>query len=147
MTEQSNEAVVREYAAALATGDQEALGRLRHPDWTAEWPQSGERVRGHANALAIDAAYPGGRPAVRPDRMVGSEDHWVMTPLYSLQRIVGNGDSWWADGTIAYPDGSTWQLAMLLELVDGRIHRESSYFAEPFAAPAWRAQYVERIDR
>jgi hypothetical protein len=36
---------------------------------------------------------------------------------------------------------------MLIELVDGRIHRESSYFAEPFDPPAWRAPYVERIER
>lgn len=147
MPDQSNEEVVRSYAAALAVGDQAALGRLRHPDWVAEWPQSGERIVGHASALAIDSAYPGGRPSVRPSRMVGSEDRWVVTPLYSLQRIVGSGDSWWADGTISYPDGSTWNLAMLLELREGRIYRETSYFAEPFAAPDWRAPFVERIDR
>jgi ketosteroid isomerase-like protein len=146
MSEQSNEAVVRAYAAALESGDQEALGRLRHADWTSEWPQSGERLRGHANAVALDAAYPGGRPAVRAERTVGSEDRWVMTPLYQLQRIVGTGDSWWADGRIAYPDGSTWHLAMLLELRDGRIHRETTYFAEPFDAPSWRAPYVEPFE-
>jgi ketosteroid isomerase-like protein len=146
MSEQSNDAVVRAYAAALASGDQDALGRLRHAEWTSDWPQSGERLRGHANAVALDAAYPGGRPAVTPERTVGSEDRWVMTPLYQLQRIVGNGDAWWADGTIAYPDGSVWKLAMLLELRDGRIHRETSYFAEPFEAPAWRAPFVERIE-
>lgn len=146
MSESSNEAAVRAYAAALAIGDQDALARLRHDDWTAEWPQSGERVRGHANAAALDAAYPGGRPAVNPKRVVGTEDRWVMTPLYQLQRIVGNGNSWWADGVISYPDGSTWRLAMLLELRDGRIHRETSYFAEPFEAPGWRAPHVERFD-
>ena len=146
MAEQSNEAVVRAYADALASGDQEALGRLRHHGWTSDWPQSGERVRGHANAVALDDAYPGGRPAVSPIRTVGSEDRWVVTPLYQLQRIVGDGDSWWADGTIAYPDGSIWRLAMLLELRDGQVHRETSYFAEPFEAPEWRAPFVERIE-
>ncbi len=146
MTETSNETVVREYAAALATGDQEALGRMRHAEWTSDWPQSGERLRGHATAVALDAAYPGGRPAVRPQRTVGSEDRWVMTPLYQLQRIVGTGDAWWADGTVSYPDGSVWRLAMLLELRDGRVHRETTYFAEPFEAPAWRAPFVERFE-
>jgi hypothetical protein len=97
-------------------------------------------------AQQLDAAYPGGRPSVRPDRVVGSEDRWVMTPLYSLERIVGDGDTWWADGTIAYPDGSTWCLAMLIEIRDAHVHRETTYFAEPFAAPAWRAPYVERMD-
>jgi SnoaL-like domain len=146
MTDKSNEAVVREYASALASGDQDALGRLRHKEWTSEWPQSGERVRGHANAVALDAAYPGGRPTVSPERTVGTEDRWVMTPLYQLHRIVGEGDSWWADGTIAYPDGSTWRLAMLLELRDGQILRETTYFAEPFEPPEWRAPFVERIE-
>jgi len=145
MSDQSNEAVVRAYARALGSGDQAELGRLRHAQWTSEWPQSGERVRGHANAVALDGAYPGGRPAVQPDRVVGSEDRWVMTPLYALQRIVGNGDEWWADGTIAYPDGTVWRLAMLIELRDGQILRETTYFAEPFDAPSWRAPFVERF--
>ena len=69
-----------------------------------------------------------------------------MTPLYQLQRIVGDGDAWWGDGTITYPDGSTWRLAMLLQLRDGRIFRETSYFAAPFEAPAWRAPFVERME-
>jgi hypothetical protein len=146
MAETSNETVVREYATALALGDQDALGRLRHPDWVSDWPQSGERVRGHANAASLDAAYPGGRPVVSPDRTIGTEDRWVVTPLYQLQRIVGNGDSWWADGTVSYPDGSVWRLAMLVELRDGRVHRETTYFAAPFEAPDWRAPFVERFD-
>jgi hypothetical protein len=43
----TNEEVVRAYAAASVANDTEALARLRHPDWMVEWPQSGERVRGH----------------------------------------------------------------------------------------------------
>jgi len=147
MAQQSNEDVVRAYVAAHGSGDQDRLTELRHPDWSSEWPQSGERIRRDAAARAIDEAYPGGRPAVRPEHVVGSEDRWVMTPLYSLQRIVGNGDSWWGDGTIAYPDGSTWYLAMFMEVRDGLIYRETAYFAEPFEAPAWRAPYVERMDQ
>lgn|SRR5512143_1172977 len=146
MAQLSNEEVVRAYAAAHASGDRDRLTELRHPDWTAEWPQSGERIRGDAAARAIDAAYPGGRPSVRPERVIGSEDRWVMTPTYSVQRIIGNGDHWWADGHITYPDGSTWNLAILLELREGRIYRETEYFAEPFEAPAWRAPIVERMD-
>lgn len=144
MPQLSNEEVVRAYAAALGTGDADALTELRHPEWTAEWPQSGERIRGDANARAMDASFPGGRPAVRSARIVGSEDRWIVTPIFSVQRIVGSGDSWWADGTVAYGDGSTWMFASLFELRDGRVHRETVYFAEPFEAPAWRARFVER---
>jgi ketosteroid isomerase-like protein len=145
MPQLSNEEVVRAYAAALATGDADALTKLRHPDWTVEWPQSGERVRGDASARAIDEAFPGGRPSVRSERFVGSEDRWIVTPIFTAQRIVGSGDSWWTDGTVAYGDGSTWLFASLLGLRDGKVHRETVYFAEPFEAPAWRAPFVERI--
>jgi ketosteroid isomerase-like protein len=145
VAETSNEDVVRRYVAAHAAQDVEALGELRHPDWTVAWPQSGERIRGHANERAMFAAYPGGQPNVQAKRVVGSEDRWVMTPLFTLQRVIGNGDQWWADGVITYPDGSTWCLAILLELRDGRIHRETDYFAEPFEAPEWRKPWVERM--
>lgn len=146
MPQLSNEDVVRAYARANEAHDADRLTELRHPDWTAEWPQSGERVRGDANMRALDEHWPGGEPEPRATRVVGSEDRWVITPGYTLQRIVGSGDFWWADGTITYPDGSTWFLALLMELRDGRVYRETVYFAEPFEAQAWCAQWVERMD-
>jgi hypothetical protein len=41
---------VRRYWQAHAAHGFDTLGELRHPDWTAEWPQSGERIHGDANA-------------------------------------------------------------------------------------------------
>jgi hypothetical protein len=29
---------------------------------------------------------------------------------------------------------------------DGKILRETRYYGEPFEAPAWRAQWVQRIE-
>jgi hypothetical protein len=69
-----------------------------------------------------------------------------MTPAFTIQRFVGSGDTWWADGTTTYPDGTEWFAAMLAELRDGRILRETWYFAPPLDAPAWRAPWVERIN-
>lgn len=144
MTQSSNEDVVRRYLAAHAAHDYDAVDALRHPDWTEEWPQSGERVRGTANDRAIMDNWPGGLPEAGEMRVVGSEDRWVLTPAFTLQRIVGNGDSWWFDGTAAYPDGSTWFVAGLVALRDARILTETWYFAPPLDPPAWRAQWVER---
>jgi len=31
-----------------------------------------------------------------------------------------------------------------LEFRDGKVAREVQYFADPFDAPAWRAQWVKR---
>jgi hypothetical protein len=33
----------------------------------------------------------------------------------------------------------------IMELRDGKVARETHYFAEPFDAPEWRAQWVERM--
>ena len=145
MAPPSNEEVVRRYSEALAAQDGTVLGSLRHLDWTAVWPQSGERVRGHANDRAIAENWPGGRPIANPTTVVGAEDRWVMTPSFTVQRVVGTGDFWWVAGTVAYADGSTWFFAALLELRDSKVLRETLYFAPPSEAPSWRAQWVERI--
>jgi ketosteroid isomerase-like protein len=145
MAEPSNEDIVRRYWRANEAHDFDTLSALRHRDWTAEWPQSGERLRGDANARAMLENFPGGLPDIKAGRLVGSEDRWVVTPVYTIQRVVGSGDSWWGDGTVSYPDGSTWCLATLVEIRDGKIYRQTDYFAEPFEAPAWRAPWVERM--
>jgi hypothetical protein len=31
-----------------------------------------------------------------------------------------------------------------MEFRDGKVAHETQYFAEPFKAPAWRAQWVEK---
>jgi hypothetical protein len=36
-------------------------------------------------------------------------------------------------------------LVLILELRDGKMWRDRWYFAEPFEAPGWRAQWVERM--
>jgi len=34
----------------------------------------------------------------------------------------------------------------VLELKDGKVWRDTRYFAEPFEAPEWRSQWVERME-
>jgi hypothetical protein len=146
MSQRSNEDLIRAYVAAHQAHDYEAVGRMRHADWSQEWPQSGERVRGHANDAAIMANWPGGLPEAGDIRIAGDEDRWVLTPSMTMQRIAGDGDTWWADGTATYPDGSRWFAALLAEVRDGLLYRETWYFAPRLEAPAWRAGWVERID-
>jgi hypothetical protein len=142
----TNEEVVRSYARASAEGDLETLARLRHPDWIVEWPQTGERVRGSGNYDTVVQSYPGGQPKTRVTRVVGSEDRWVMTPANTAVRMAGEGDAWWGEWAMTYPDGSDWYCIDLIELKDGAIFRETVYWAPPLAPPEWRASYVERIE-
>jgi hypothetical protein len=147
MPERSNEEIVRRYWRAHAAHDHKTVSELRHPDWLAEWPQSRERVRGDANDRAIMDNYPGGEPHLdATHRIVGAEDRWVVTPAYTVQRVIGNGDAWWGSGIGTYPDGKVWHFVAMVELRDGKIYRETAYFAEPFDPPEWRAAWVETMD-
>ena len=126
MSEPSNESVVRQYAAALATGDQDALGRLRHAGWTSEWPQSGERIRGREAMRAMQVAFP-------------------TPPQLTVRRVVGAGRVWVLEGVNDY-GGDVWHVALVLEFDDdGRIVRDTRYYAQPVEPPAWRAPWVEPL--
>lgn len=99
---------------------------LRHPDYVMEMPQSGERIRGREAMRAFQEAYPN-PPTIEPRRVIGSGNVWV---------IEGRSD---------YGDGQIFHVADIVEFRDGRIWRETRYYAEPFDAPQWRAEWVERM--
>ena len=44
-----------------------------------------------------------------------------------------------------YPNGERYFGVWIGELKDGQVYKLTTYFAQPFEAPAWRAPYVERI--
>ena len=138
-----NRRIVERYIAALPDGFDE-LARLRHEEFVEEWPQSGETIRGHANYRAIHERYPGGTPETESRRLVGSEDRWVMTPSFTPIRIVGAGDTYTAVFSAMYPErGAQWIVA-IIELRDGKVIKQTTYFAQPFEAAAWRAAWVDR---
>jgi hypothetical protein len=37
-------------------------------------------------------------------------------------------------------------MAQIIELRDGKMWRDTRYYAEPFEAPEWRAQWIERME-
>jgi hypothetical protein len=141
----TNEEVVRRYADAVTHWDYEAMDALRHPEWSATWPQSGEVVRSTADDRKITQGYPGGAPSLISSRIVGSEDRWVTSPMGGAYRVAGDGESWWGEWRMTYPDGRTWFTVTLIELRDGKIWRETQYWAEPFDAPEWRRDFVDRL--
>jgi ketosteroid isomerase-like protein len=50
------------------------------------------------------------------------------------------------EGVNDYGGGQRTNFAMIIELKDGRIWRDRRYYAEPFEAPEWRAEWVERVE-
>ena len=138
----SNEDIARRYAEASCRRDVGAMLALRHPDWQAIWPQSGERVPSSADYVQIVDNYPGGYPTSEVERVVGANDRWVVTPSNTVQLIAGSGDFWWSEWKMTYPDGRRYFCVELIELRDFQVWRETVYWAEPFEAPDWRSQWV-----
>jgi hypothetical protein len=139
----TNEEIVREYARASAEVDLDALVRLRHPDWSVRWPQSGERVMSSESYAEIVNRYPGGQPRSTVGRIVGGEDRWVVTASNTVIRVAGTGDAWWGEWLVTYPDGQAYHCVDLIELRGGMVYHETVYWAPPFDAPEWRRPFVE----
>jgi ketosteroid isomerase-like protein len=112
---------------AMGAGDWAAASRYVHEDFVQEWPQSGERIVGRDNAIAIGQNFPGGLPTMR------------------LRRTLAGGDLAVLEVELTYADGSRYLGVSVLELRDGKVVKETDYFAQPFQAPQWRAQWVERM--
>ncbi len=146
MAESSGREIVERWVRAIEAKDFDAQATLIADDFVDEMPQSGERIRGKANWLAISRNYPGGVGTVdsTTSRVVGADDHWVMTPSFSVLRIEGSGNVFTYAGTARYGDGQTWDLIAIIELRDGKIAKSTTWYAAPFEAPAWRAPFVER---
>jgi hypothetical protein len=100
--------------------------QARHEDFTVEMPQSGERTD-REGLRTLQEQFPGGPPEI------------------ILRRVTGNGNLWFVETEIHYTDGKVFLGAKIVEFRDGKILRETRYYGEPFEAPAWRAQWVQRI--
>ena len=100
---------------------------VRHEDYTMEMPQSGERIRGREKMRQFQEAFPS-PPSIR------------------LRRVVVRDGLWIVEGVNDYGEGRVFNVVLIIELRDGKMFRDTRYHAEPFEAPDWRAQWVERTE-
>lgn len=140
-----NRQVIERFTAALGANDFDAQDALVHDDYVCRWPQSGEVIRGRANRRAVLENYPGGSLGLglNTTRIVGRDDEFVTGPSWNIIHLTGSGDDFTVTGTVDYPELGTWHFASLLTLREGKIWRQTDYFAAPFDAPDWRAPYVD----
>jgi hypothetical protein len=133
MNDDEMEARIRElYQAGDMEAFTQAFREMSAENIVQEWPQSGERLRGRQNVTAVAENYPAGTGT---------------NPKSSLRRIVKPGKAWIIESTIDYGDGIPVSLVSIIELGDdGKIARQTDYFANPFEAPAWRSQWVEKME-
>jgi hypothetical protein len=62
-----------------------------------------------------------------------------------FRRTLSGDDLAVLEVDLRYADGSVFHGVSVLEFRGGKVVKETDYFAEPFAAPQWRAQWVERM--
>jgi hypothetical protein len=67
-------------------------------------------------------------------------------PRIELRRVTGSGDIWFAESVIHYADGSVFHGVGRVEFRDGKMWRETRYYAEPFEPPAWRSGWFTRTE-
>ena len=88
-----------------------------------EYPQSGERVAGGANRRALYAAMPA-LPTLKPRRLIATGD-----------MVVAELD---------YHSSEDYLAVFMFRLRDGKIIYQIAYWTQPFPAPEWRSQWVEK---
>jgi ketosteroid isomerase-like protein len=126
MREQEIRAALDEHWAASDADDFETEHRIYHEDAVLEYPQSGERTRGRRNIQNQRASQPNKK-------------------RFTVRRIIGSGDLWVTEFVLTY-DGKPSYTVSIMEFKGDKVARETQYFADPFVAPASRAQWVERMD-
>jgi hypothetical protein len=124
--DQEIRAALDQHWAASDANDFETEHRIYHEDAVLEYPQSGERTRGRFNIQNQRANQPNKK-------------------RFSIRRILGGGDLWVTEFILTY-DGKPSYTVSIMEFKGDKVARETQYFADPFVAPASRAQWVERMD-
>jgi hypothetical protein len=127
-------AMAAAYEEALKAGNFERMNQLTQEyasdDFVQEWPQSGERLTKEAS-MRLGEKYEG---------LSGT------SPKFTYKRMLGGGDVFVVEGTVDYGDGIPVSYVGIGELRDGKVTKMTEYFANPFEAPAWRADFVERME-
>ena len=119
-------AALNRHWTASDANDFEAEHAIYREDAVLEYPQSGERIRGRRNIQASRVAQPNRK-------------------RFTVRRILGAGDLWVTEFVLAY-DGRPSYSVSVMKFRDGKVARETQYFADPFEPGPSRAHLVERME-
>ena len=126
MQEEQIRAALNQHWAASDANDFETEHRIYLEDAVLDYPQSGERTRGRHNIQC-------------------QRESQLNKKRFTVQRIIGGGNLWVTEFVLKYDDKPSYTVS-IMEFTGDKVARETQYFADPFPAPAFRAQWVERMD-
>lgn len=123
---QESKQIVERFWATMQSNDFKAVGGLLHDDYTLEWPQSGERIRGRANFVAVNENYP-------------AHGRWE----FAIHRIIAEGNEVVSDVDVT--DGIVSGRVLTFSTIrDGKILHQTEFWPDPFEPAEWRTQWIER---
>jgi len=124
---QDSKQIVEGFWAEMQTNDFKAAGEFLEDDYVLEWPQSGERIRGRANFVAVNENYP-------------AHGRWE----FRIHRIIADGDEVVSD--VRVTDGEIAGRVITFSTIrDGKIMHQTEFWPDPYEPAAWRAGWVEKI--
>jgi limonene-1,2-epoxide hydrolase len=124
----NNKYILENFWETMATNDFYAVAKLLHDDYILEWPQSGERIRGRDNFAAINTFYP-------------TEGTWT----FKINHLAADGEMVVTDVNVS--DGKKNDRVITFSTIrNGKIWKQVEFWLEIFEAPAWRTQWVEKIE-
>jgi ketosteroid isomerase-like protein len=118
--------VIEKLIGGLNRCDVGVMDEVFHDDALMDWPQFSERIRGAENRRHVYRNIPA-------------------LPTITPRRIFGEGDLWIAEATLDYGGGAVYSTVLIFEFRDGRIARETAYWATPAPPAEWRAEWVEPL--
>ncbi|MGB7340645.1 MAG: nuclear transport factor 2 family protein [Phototrophicaceae bacterium] len=122
-----NEDIVRLLWTAFDKATFSDLYHLLADNFICEWVQSGERIRGADNFIAINENYPG---------------RWHI----KLRTLISNGDQVVTEADV-YNDETTVIAISFFTLKDGKITHIREFWPDSMEAQTWRKQWVEMIEK
>jgi hypothetical protein len=97
---------------------------IYHEDAVLDYPQSGERIRGRRNIQESRSVQPNKK-------------------RFTVQRMIGSGDLWVTEFVLTY-DGIPSYTVSIMEFRQGKVAKETQYFADRFDPAPSRTHLVER---
>jgi ketosteroid isomerase-like protein len=125
MTDQEIRTALDRHWTASDANDFETEHDIYLEDAVLEYPQSGERIRGRQNIQITRSKQPSKK-------------------RFAVRRVLGGGELWITEYILSY-DGKPSYTVSIMEFRGNKVARETQYFADPFEASGWRAQWVERM--
>lgn len=118
-----NEILAQSLWTALEEREWDQVRQLLHEDFSAHWPQSGERFN-RDEFIQVNCHYPG---------------DWHLR----LKRVFGDGDQVVTEVEIDL-DGRVNRALSFFRVHKNRIIEACEYWPEPFAVPDWRRKLLRR---